>query len=72
MARANKTYRLDESIPARIRSQAQRNRISISDMVNFMLLYALEELESGHVIVPTKPGRAVVDWQKLGVSSVEG
>jgi len=68
MARANKTYRLDETIPARIHRQAQRNCISISDMVNFMLLFALEEIESGRVAVPTKPGRAVVDWQKLSRS----
>lgn len=70
MARTNKTYRLDETIPDRIRSQAQQNYISLSDMVNFMLLFALEELESGRVVVPTKPGRAIVDWQKVSRSSV--
>ena len=65
MTRSNRTYRLDEGIPARVKTLADKHRVSMSDMINFLILYALDEVENGRLHVPTKPGRAVVDWQKV-------
>ncbi|MCL4872007.1 MAG: hypothetical protein KJ063_23855 [Anaerolineae bacterium] len=63
--RTNRTYRIDESIPARVQEQAERHDISLSDTVNFLLLFALAEVENGRTTIPTRPGKAVVDWQKV-------
>lgn len=69
--RINRTYRIDESIPVRVQELANQHDISISDAVNFLLLFALGEVENGRVSIPTKPGKAIVDWQKVDRSSTE-
>ena len=71
-ARSDRTYRLDEGVPARVKAFADRHNISMSDMINFLILYALGEVENGRLVVPTKPERAVVDWQKVYKSRTEG
>ena len=62
MARKNQTYRVNEDVPARLKSEAARWNISQSDLVNYLLLTGLGDLENGRKRIPTVPGRAQVDF----------
>lgn len=62
MARKNQTFRIDDDVPARLKAMAARWNISQSDLVNYLLLGGLEDLENGRKRIPTVPGRAVVDF----------
>lgn len=48
------TIRLDEATRGRMRSVASRLRLSHSALIRLGLLQTLEEMEAGHVRVPTE------------------
>jgi len=68
----NRTHWLDGNIPARVKALAVVYNVTVADVVNFLLLYAIHEAESDQLYIPTPPGRALVDWQKVERSSTEG
>lgn len=66
MARKNRTFYIDDGIGERVKQLAAAYDVTVADVANFLLLYALNEVESGRVCIPTRPGRALVDWEKVG------
>ncbi|HSH05728.1 MAG TPA: hypothetical protein VLL52_24640 [Anaerolineae bacterium] len=52
-----KTYLLTEEIIGQIEDLADAERVGISELVRFLLVEAMAQIEEGILEVPTKPGK---------------
>ncbi len=52
--RKNWTIYCSLDVPERVRSIAQQHRVSVADLANFLLKFALEEVEAGRLQVPVR------------------
>ena len=51
----NRTYILDDQVIERLDATARRLAVGQSDLVNFLLDQALDQIEAGALKVPTAP-----------------
>ncbi|MEM7334751.1 MAG: hypothetical protein AAF490_21925 [Chloroflexota bacterium] len=58
------TIYVNNTIPERIKRLASSRNLSMADLSNWLLLYALNELENGRIEPPTKEVRRIVDISK--------
>ncbi len=52
-----KTYLLTPNIIQSIKELAEREQVGINELVRYMLIYVIEEVESGELPIPTAPGK---------------
>jgi hypothetical protein len=55
-----RTYRLDRELVARIDGLAEANKLFASDLVRYLLRYALDQVDAGRLPVPTTPALNVL------------
>ena len=60
--RKQATYRVDMSLPDRLTAVADSLDIGVSDLVNYLLRNGIESIESGELIIKTKPAGMVIDY----------
>jgi hypothetical protein len=56
----SRTYRLDAALVARLDEVTAEKRLFPSDLVRFLLGYALDQVDAGALVIPTTPALNVI------------